>query len=58
MTLYEVIYSFTMTLSILRLYKWPNYATSNHWDTKKIKTIRYFIFFLNFDLANGRVSAL
>jgi len=24
---------------------WPKYATSNHWDTKKIKIIRYFILF-------------
>jgi len=30
---------------------WPNHATSNHWNTKKIKSIRHFAFFLNFDLA-------
>jgi len=35
-----------------------NYATSDHWDTKRFKIIRYFIFSLNFDLAKGVASAL
>jgi len=35
----------------------PNYATSDHWDTKQIKIIRYFISFLNSDLAKGGASA-
>jgi len=32
-------------------------ATSDHYNTKKIKTIRYFMFILNFDLAKGGGSA-
>jgi len=37
--------------SIFKNINWPNHATSDHWDTKKIKIIRYFMFCLNFDVA-------
>jgi len=37
---------------------WPNQATHRSPRHKKIKSIRYFIFFLNFDLDKGGASAL
>jgi len=40
----------------LRLY-WPNHATHRSTRHKKIKTIRYFIFFVNFDMDKGGASA-
>jgi len=47
----------TSLLSIFNTMNWSNHATSDHWDTKKIKTIRYFILFLEFDLAKREASA-
>jgi len=58
LTSYAIFLSFTASYSIFKSINWPNQATSDHCDTQKIKTIRIFIFFLNFDLAKEGASAL